>query len=502
MKRTLLLILAMAIAASGAVCALTPPDRGAQAATKPITGTWINLPYKDVRNKYTNPKPFDTTDPKVWRAKVDELAKMGMEYLVIMEVANEGKSYYPSALMEPCYDLAQESPVDAILDQATKRGLKVFLSTGWAKDQDDNLRDPAIKKRQLEIMEEVANLYRDRKAFYGWYLPVEDCLCPFIPDYAVDAVNELVDCARRLTPGKKTMISPYGIGLSDFDDPSYEKQMKKLTCDIIAYQDEVGCVREEFTLPRLKENWRRMRKIHDDLNIEMWANCETFTWEDDTNSKESALLPASYPRLLAQQVAASQGGVDRIISFMFPGIIEDEDSRYQLGQPMWSNELWRKYNDWRSGDRFWVLMEAAIAGRLKNNAPAGSLTANPELIDGIVAEENAADSLWQHFPAGYNELVFDFGKPIKLNEVFVRTLNSHHNGVDPAAKTYFYTSDDAQHWSLSAIRDTPYFPNNKYDAWVDGTYADNIAAKARYLKVAFDSNGKVYIDEIFINPTK
>lgn len=26
---------------------------------QPITGTWINLAYKDVRNKYTNPQHFD-----------------------------------------------------------------------------------------------------------------------------------------------------------------------------------------------------------------------------------------------------------------------------------------------------------------------------------------------------------------------------------------------------------------------------------------------------------
>ena len=37
---------------------------------KPITGTWINLAYKDVRNKYTNPQNFDNTDPKLWEAKV------------------------------------------------------------------------------------------------------------------------------------------------------------------------------------------------------------------------------------------------------------------------------------------------------------------------------------------------------------------------------------------------------------------------------------------------
>ena len=49
---------------------------------KPVTGSWINLAYKDVRNKYTNPQSFDNMDPKLWEAKVRELAAMGIEYLV------------------------------------------------------------------------------------------------------------------------------------------------------------------------------------------------------------------------------------------------------------------------------------------------------------------------------------------------------------------------------------------------------------------------------------
>mgnify|MGYP002956827625 FL=1 len=236
---------------------------------QPITGTWINLAYKDVRNKYTNPQHFDNMDPKLWTAKVRELANMGIEYLVFMEVANEGKAYYPSKLMPWLYNDKLQSPVDAILDEAAKHGMKVFMSTGWAKDQDDNLLDPVIKERQLQIMEELASLYKNHKAFYGWYLPVEDCLCPIFAEHAVQSVNALTEKAHSLTPGKKTLISPYGIGLSEFDHPDFEKQMAKLKVDIIAYQDEVGCVRDKFTLPRLKKNWQRMRDIHNRLNIEM-----------------------------------------------------------------------------------------------------------------------------------------------------------------------------------------------------------------------------------------
>ena len=208
-----------------------------QTVVKPITGTWVNLAYKDVRNKYTNPASVDESSPELWRAKVREWSAMGLEYLVLMEVANECKAYYPSKLMPWIYDSAQCSPVEAILDEASLHDMKVFMSTGWAKDQDDNLLDPAIKQRQLEIMEEIATLYKESPAFYGWYLPVEDCLCPIFAEHAVQSVNALVERAHQLTPGKKTLISPYGISLSDFDNPEYEQQMGKLKVDVIAYQD-------------------------------------------------------------------------------------------------------------------------------------------------------------------------------------------------------------------------------------------------------------------------
>lgn len=222
------------------------PAEGIESEVLPITGSWINLAYKDVRNKYTNPAGFDNTDPKLWEAKVREMSEMGIEYLVIMEVANEGKAFYPSEIMELHYAPGRKSPVEAILDEAARCGVKVFLSTGWAQNQDDNLQIPAIKARQMQIMDEVGTIYKDKEAFYGWYLPVEDCIDPIFPEHAVIAVNALVKHANELTPGKKTLISPYGLGLSDFNNPDYEKTLGQLKVDIIAYQDEIGCVRGAY----------------------------------------------------------------------------------------------------------------------------------------------------------------------------------------------------------------------------------------------------------------
>ena len=470
---------------------------------KPITGTWINLAYQDVRNKYTNPPNVDSTDPCMWEAKVEEMAQMGMEYLVFMAVANEGQAFYPSKLMPWAYSADRKSPVDAIMDAAAKRNMKVFMSTGWAKDQDDNLRDPAIKQRQLAMMKELADLYGQHPALYGWYLPVEDCLCPIISEHAVLAVNALTMRARALTPDKKILISPYGIVNSDFDSPEYEKQLAKLKVDIIAYQDEVGCVREEFPLVRLKENWKKLRAIHDRLHIALWANCETFTWENELNDRTSALIPAAYSRLLSQQAAASAAGVEHIVSFMFCGIIEIPLSSFELGQPVWSNCVFQDYMSWKRGARYWKLLETSFLDKLANSAtPEMVMDAKTPLalLDGLIAEENVKDDRWVIFNEGHHELVVDLQKETSVHEVLLRMLNYRSGNIELPLKVSLYVSQDGGSYRLLSIKNTPSFLNSKHDAWIDGVLFEDINVNARYLKVAFEAETPIYMDELFVNP--
>ena len=115
---------------------------------------------------------------------------------------SEGEAYYPSKLMPWAYSENRKSPVDAIMDAAARLGMKVFMSIGWAKDQDDNLRDPVIQQRQLDMMKELASIYRTHKALYGWYLPVEDCLCPILSEHAVNmAWSILILMIRNMKGG-------------------------------------------------------------------------------------------------------------------------------------------------------------------------------------------------------------------------------------------------------------------------------------------------------------
>ena len=452
----------------------------------PITGTFLNLPYQDVRNKYTNPLAMDYTSPDFWTAKVGEMSRMGMEYLVLMAVANEGQSYYPSKLMPWVYNPALKSPVDAIMDAAAANGMKVFMSTGWAKDQDDNLRDPAIKGRQIEMMNELAGIYGNHPAMYGWYLPVEDCFGPVLTDYAVEAVNTLTDMARNLTPEAKVLISPYGIFNSNFEDPRYEQQIMRLKVDIIAYQDEIGCVRERYPLPRLRENWKKLRAIHDKTNIEMWANCESFAWEKATNDRTSALVPASFSRLLSQLAVATEGGVDKIISFMMYGIYEDPASPYPIGQPYWSKKAHQDYMAWKAGDKYWKVAEKTFLGYYGQPA------------------RESLDSSWDVRTPGYQEKVFELTDGQALESLLVRMLMCEKDDIRTPDMLVLSYSCDGKEYRLAQTKSCPVFLNTRHDAYVDHVLFEEldviIPKEAKYIRVSYTSEFRTALDRLILNP--
>ena len=452
----------------------------------PITGTFLNLPYQDVRNKYTNPLSMDYTDPQFWTVKVNEMANMGMEYLILMAVANEGKSYYPSKLMPWVYDPSLKSPVHAIMDAAAANGMKVFMSTGWAKDQDDNLRDPSIKGRQIEMMKELAGIYGDHPAMYGWYLPVEDCFGPVLTDYAVEAVNALTDMARDLTPAAKVLISPYGIFNSNFEDPRYEQQIMRLKVDIIAYQDEIGCVRERYPLPRLRENWKKLRAIHDKTNIEMWANCESFAWEKATNDRTSALVPASFSRLLSQLAVATEGGVDRIISFMMYGIYEDPSTPYQIAQPLWSHKAYQDYMAWKGGDKYWRAAEKAFLGYYGQPA------------------RESVESAWDMRGPGYQEVVCELSDRQNLESLMVRMLMCEKDGIQTPDMLTLSYSTDGKDYRLAQTKSCPVFLNTRHDAYVDHVLFEEldviIPKEAKYIRVSYASEFRTALDRLILNP--
>lgn len=477
---------------------------------KPLKGTWLNLPYQDVRNKYMNPAHVDAMAPHFWKTKIKEYAEMGLSHLVIMAVANDGKAFYPSAFMPAAYPAGQQSPVEAIMEAADQYNMQVFMSCGWATNQDDNIRDPKIKAIQQRIMEETAALFGKRKSFYGWYLPVEDSMEPVLPDDAVHAANALAAAARSLTPGKKVMISPYGICHADLDNAQFAEQIKKLTVDIIAYQDEVGCVREPMPLPRVRENLKKLGQLHKASGIDFWANVESFTWEKEDNSRTSALIPAAFPRYLSQIVAASAAGAEKIISFAVYGIMDDINSPMPIGQPVASAQAFVDFTDWKARKGRWPLLEATFKGDLVHEAIGAAVKvktksadrdAMHKLTDGKLGAEHVNEATWMHFNNGKMEAVLDMKKQGPITSLAARFLHYRPEGILLPRSVDFYVSKDGKHFDKVKTVCMEASGNDRHDCWIDIAWSGKIDVQGRYVKVVADQDASFQLscDEILVN---
>ncbi|MDR0541532.1 MAG: DUF4434 domain-containing protein, partial [Dysgonamonadaceae bacterium] len=466
-------------------------------AVKPVKGTWLNLPYQDVRNKYMNPPHIDMTNPDFWEQKIKEYSEMGLQYLIIMAVANERKAYYPSGFMESVYPPGRKSPVEAIMDAADKYGMRVFMSCGWAINQDDDLRKPEIRTIQQRIMGEAATLFGHRKSFYGWYLPVEDSLEPYLSDHAIEAVNTLAAKARQLTPGAKIMISPYGICHADFDNKKFGEQIKKLKVNIVAYQDEVGCVREPMPMKRMKEHFKQLAEIHSGTNIHLWANVESFTWEKGTNSRESALIPASFARYLSQITSVSQAGVEEVVSFSIYGIYDNPQSPMPFGQPVESAKAWLDYRDWQAGKGRWPLLEATFKGQVSHAAVGKPIVSgSPALTDNQLGEETCEDARWQVFEKNMN-VTIDLGVTTAIKTLAARFLQYRPASVSLPEMVDFYLSVDGTNFEKVKTIVMDASPNDLHDCWIDIAFTGSIDQKARYIRIAAEhkENMKIFCDE-------
>lgn len=87
-----------------------------------------------------------------------------------------------------------------------------------------------------------------------------------------------------------------------------------------------------------------------------------------------------------------------------------------------------------------------------------------------------------------------------LHDVLLRMLNYRPGGIRLPSKVYLYASLDGDSYRLLSIKDTPSFQNAKHDAWIDGVLFEGIDVNTRYLKVAFEADTPVYMDELFVNP--
>ena len=308
---------------------------------KPIRGSWISVWWDDRRHFYWNDACLQFSADQ-WQAAVKDVADLGMEYLVLLAIAKGGKAFYDTPLL-PKLEMACPDPIEAMLAAADRHRVKFFISSDWYGEWDAAaLSDPDRARKRFQMMEEIAARYSHHPSFHGWYWPNEACLAPYFADAFVAYVNASSREARRLTPKAKTLTAPYGTHRAVCDD-TFVRQLEGLDVDVIAYQDEVGCLR--MTPDESARAFAALRRAHDRVpQRALWADVETFAWEGPPNKQTSPLIPAPWERVRAQIEAVSPH-VDTILIYQYQGLMNRARSRAFAGHAD-STRLYLDYVRW------------------------------------------------------------------------------------------------------------------------------------------------------------
>ena len=489
--------------------------RGGISGIKPISGTWLNLFSQDERNKYTNPAGVDMTSPALWRCKIKEMSEMGVRYLVFLAVANEGKAMYESDFMPAAYPAGRESPVEAIMKAADENGMKVFMSSGWAVNQDDDMDKPDIRSLHLKIIRECAAKFGRHSSFFGWYFPCEFRGAPWITDAVIEGVNALAVAARELTPEAKLMVSPYvdtRLLAKDYivlkNEVDCIAQLAKLNVDIIAYQDEVGDA--SASEPQAALVFGKLRDAHRLVpRIAIWANVEAFTWEGKKDERDSPLVPAAFPRVLSQMAGVSPH-VDETISFIVQGMLDKPGSPMPLGEAVYSSRMAAHYLEFLAGKGRWPLLAASFTGTLSHQAVgrAVTLTVSPaekynkgNLTDGMFGVEDTMCVQWLGFEGTDMEALIDLGRTTRIKTLAARFLQYSPAGIVLPARVDFAVSGNGRDFRAVASTTPETWPHNEHDYWIDMAVAGKLNLRGRYVRVrAVNAGHRLFVDELLVNP--
>lgn len=304
-----------------------------------IDGTFFEFLHHNIpEGKYWNPA-LEKFTAENWRQKAREISAVGMEYIVVMATALYDKCYFKSSVFPfaqiPCTD-----PIEELLCEADKCGVKVFLGNGFYGDwrkASQNITSKEVIDRSFRAMEELTALYGHHKSFYGWYFPDETCI---ILRYSKDFMKYVNLCSARchqLTPDKRTLIAPYGTNLV-WANNKFIRQLTELDVDFIAYQDEVGV--KKTKVDRTKRLFEKLRIAHDKAGrSELWADIELFDFEGLVY--KSALIPASFERI-KKQIENVAPYADKILGYQYLGLMNSKNSQAFAGHST-STELYENY---------------------------------------------------------------------------------------------------------------------------------------------------------------
>jgi hypothetical protein len=260
-----------------------------------------------------------------------------------------GRAYYPSRLWPARVALPCADPVEAILDEADRQDMRVFLGVGLYAHFDYTAGSLAWHR---DVLRELWTMYRRHDSLHGWYVS-EELSGPMRPHERRywDATEEfraevqaffrgLHETIRTLCPHTLLMVAPD----ANFSEAAGAWPHVLRHCDIVCVQ---GYQRQSRDDVPAEEAVRRMQAWCDAAGAHHWLDLEIFGFEhpDKTGPQREGyvqLLPdgteqwvqtplVPQPLAVLRREMEQLGALDYVCAYQYPGLMCAPGARLKPG---------------------------------------------------------------------------------------------------------------------------------------------------------------------------
>lgn len=305
-----------------------------------ITGTFIDEISHDI--------PHQNWGPVEWEKDFQHMKAAGIDTVILIRGGYRKFITYPSQYLirqHGCY----QPPIDLLdlyLTLCEKYGMSFYFGlydSGIYWDTGNLTIEIDANKF---VVEEVWNMYGQRKAFKGWYLSTEISrktkgaigafsslgnMCKIISNQLPVLISPWID-------GKKAVMASSGALTKDqaISVIEHEQEWDEIfdgihqSIDAVAFQDG------HVDYSELEQFFSVNKKLADKYNLQCWTNAESF--DRDMPIK---FFPIKFEKLKLKLDAAKKAGYDKAITFEFSHFMSPQSAYVQ------AHHLFNRYMEYK-----------------------------------------------------------------------------------------------------------------------------------------------------------
>lgn len=474
--------------------------------TGSIDGAWFEFyHWSEAEGRLWNREIATLTDEQ-WKELIAGMNGVGLNTVVIQDTFYNpdryvgkhsmgrdgfpGKAYYPSRLYPKLERIAADDPLEAVLAEADRHGMNVFVGVGnyaWFDFTADSL---AWHKN---VADELWRKYGHHQSFYGWYISAE-----IAGNLGTDDLRreELVrffegfkEHAARLAPDKPVMLATNCHSIRD-SNGYYPRLLAHLDilCPFGFDRMPAGDITGEEAAAILQE-------YCDEAGSHLWMDMEVFLFGEGN---------ALYPRPIIGIISDLRRFPDfeKILCYSYTGLLNAPEQSRHPGGPA-TVQLYRDYRKYLRHGEDAFLAQHAARGCKATSAPApDNRYASGDLTDGRLGGTDYRCGAWLGFQHTGAEITVDLGKPTSIQDIDIGCLQFTRAGIVLPGQITLESSPDGRTFAPLARIETD-IPPTEAGPLRHVFRAEAIDATTRYLRAKLKRGGEwLFVDEIIVNPRR